>query len=495
MPIPIFPPYSSYQPDRGYYVSQPATVGEVNRVWSYVDALRRALNDVIANSQTHQDDLTEIVNRLQSAESGLKALQMQQVQDEETAAAIRKDLQAATDRLDKLAEQGIIHSIEWSPTSAGYTVTIIGSNGSASRTTELKGDDSINVLTQTSDSGTTWTLTTKGGTNDLARLGLHSDDGRIELTNDGQRQSVLPVVSSDKAIGVSSESGALDLTAGELMQAEHEDLQAAKAKHDKDVADLQRLVTLLQGEGRLTHATTSIEDGQVVIHLTVTATDGHVVRDLSIALPMEGDDTNLTVTADSRGWHLKAADQLVRLPVMLTGATLRTDVHGINLAVDAYDPKTGQALPTKQSSRLDVLPDATMLVMSTEQGLTLSAQPAVKAANQHADELDAASAKRIDDLESRLQSLTETVTALQTRLANAEETARKSVTAATMSVDPVEDDNRSVQLTLKLFNGQGATVAILPAELRITSPRSTIASGIQVSEHTATISIDTKTAG
>ncbi len=488
----IFPPYSSYQPDRGYYVSQPATIGEVNRVWAYVDAVRRAVNDLIANNQSHQDDLTDILNRLQSAENGIKALQMQQDQDEETAAGIRKDLQTVSDRFDKLMEQGVIHGVEWSSTSAGFTVTVIGSKGSATRTVKLKGDDSINVLTQGGPDGTTWTLTTKGGTNDLKRLGLHSADGSIELTNQGQRQAVLPVMSTDKTLTVASDSGALNLTAGPLMQAEHDDLQTAKAKHEQDIASLQQTIRLLQGEGRLTAASTAIENGQVVLHMQVTATDGHTVRDLAVALPMEGDGTNVSVTVDNNGWHLKAADQLVRLPVMLTGAALRTDVHGINLAVDAYDPKTGQDLPTKQSSRLDVLPDATMLVMSTEQGLTFSAQPALTAANHHADELDAATAKRIDDLESRLQSLTETVTALQTRLANAEETARKSVTAATMSVDPVEDDNRSVQLTLKLFNGQGSTVAILPAELRITSPRSTMASGIQVSEHTATISIDTR---
>lgn len=488
----IFPPYSSYQPDRGYYVSQPATIGEVNRVWSYVDAVRRAVNDLIANSQTHQDDLTDIVNRLQSAEDGIKALQVQQDQDEETAAGIRKDLQAVSDRFDKLMEQGVIHGIEWSTTSSGYTVTVLGSKGSATRTVGLKGDDSVNVLTQAGPDGTTWTLTTKGGTNDIKRLGLHSADGAIELTNQGQRQAVLPVMSTDKALAVSSDSGALDLTAGPLMQSEHDDLQAAKAKHDKDVSDLQRLVTLLQGEGRLTHAATSIEDGQVVIHLAVTATDGHVVRDLSIGLPMEGDGTNVSVTADNNGWHIKAANQLVRLPVMLTGTTLQSDAHGLKLTTEAYDPKTEQQLPTKQSSHVGVSADDTMTVIGTDQGFSFSAQPAIDASNKYAKTLYEVTNSQIDTLQSQIQTLTETVTALQTRVANAEETARKSVTAATMSVDPVENDNRSVQLTLKLFNGQGSTVAILPAELRITSPRSTMASGIQVSEHTATISIDTK---
>lgn len=491
----IFPPYSSYQPDRGYYVSQPATIGEVNRVWAYVDAVRRAVNDLIANSQTHQDDLTDILNRLQSAEDGIKALQMQQDQDEETAAGIRKDLQAVSDRFDKLMEQGVVHGIEWASTSSGYTVTVLGSQGSATRTVGLKGDDSVNVLTQAGPDGTTWTLTTKGGTNDLKRLGLHSADGAIELTNQGQRQAVLPVMSSDKALTVTSDSGALDLTAGPLMQAEHDDLQAAKAKHEQDVSALQQTIRLLQGEGRLTAAATAIEDGQVVLHMQVTATDGHTVRDLAVPLPMEGDGTNIGVSADSNGWHLKAADQLMRLPVMLTGATIKPDAKGLVLETDAYDPKTGQALPTKQSSAINISADDTMNIIGTDQGLSFSAQPALLMAQKHADSLNSVTTQNLQALEARVQSLTETVTALQTRVANAEETARKSVTAATMSVDAVENDNRSVQLTLKLFNGQGSTVAVLPAELRITSPRATMASGIQVSEHTATISIDTKAAG
>lgn len=488
----IFPPYSSYQPDRGYYVSQPATIGEVNRVWAYVDAVRRAVNDLIANNQSHQDDLTDILNRLQSAENGINALQVQQDQDEETVAGIRKDLQTVSDRFDKLMEQGVIHGVEWSSTSGGFTVTVIGSKGSATRTVELKGDDSVNVLTQAGPDGTTWTLTTKGGTNDLKRLSLHSADGAIELTNQGQRQAVLPVMSTDKTLTVASDSGALDLTAGPLMQAEHDDLQNAKAKHEQDVASLQQTIRLLQGEGRLTAASTTIEDGQVVLHMQVTATDGHTVRDLAVPLPMEGDGTNISVTADSRGWHLKAADQLMRLPVMLTGATIKPDAQGLILETEAYDPKTGQALPTKQSSAVNVSADDTMSIIGTDQGLSFSAQPAMQMAQKYANDLNSMTAQNLQALDARLQSLTETVTALQTRLANAEETARKSVTAATMSVDPVENDNRSVQLTLKLFNGQGATVAILPAELRITSPRSTMASGIQVSEHTATISIDTK---
>lgn len=488
----IFPPYSSYQPDRGYYVSQPATIGEVNRVWAYVDAVRRAVNDLIANSQTHQDDITDILNRLQSAEDGIKALQVQQDQDEETAAGIRKDLQAVSDRFDKLVEQGVVHGIEWSSTSSGYTVTVLGSQGSATRTVELKGDDSVNVLTQAGPDGTTWTLTTKGGTNDLKRLGLHSADGAIELTNQGQRQAVLPVMSTDKVLTVASDSGGLDLTAGPLMQAEHDDLQNAKARHDRDVANLQQTIRLLQGEGRLTAASTTIEDGQVVLHMQVTATDGHTVRDLAVPLPMEGDGTNIGVTADSRGWHLKAADQLVRLPVMLTGSSLKADGKGLALSTEAYDPKTGQSLPVKEASRIGVSADDTMAVIGTDQGFSFSAQPAIDVSNKYAKNLYEVTKSQLDALQSQIQSLTETVTDLQTRVANAEDTARKSVTAATMSVDPVENDNRSVQLTLKLFNGQGSTVAVLPAELRITSPRSTMASGIQVSEHTATISIDTK---
>lgn len=485
---PIFAPFSSYQPDRGYYDTQPATIGELNILYHYLDTLRVAFNSALDTINGSHKDLTDILDRLDAAETTIKGLLSQQTQDEEDVARLRQSLADLTARLDKLIQSGVIRSVTWTPTASGWTATVIGNQGSASHAVSLGGDDTILVRTDQSDAGTGWTLTSKGGTNDIARLGLHSTDGNIELVNAGQSQSQLPVLSSDGALAVSSDSGALDLSYGPRAQADHDDLQAAKDQHVKDVQDLRQSITLLQQQGRLTSAAVLTQDGTVTIHLYVRATDGQLVRDIDIPLPMTGD--GITVTADASGWHLKADDQLQRLPVLLTGTDLDAHDGSLWIRTQAYDPKTGQPV-SKTASQVPVDCDTTMVVGTTNGTLMLSASGAVDQSNRHADAGDDALRQALDTLTTRVETLESTVVSLQSRLANAEETARRSVTNATMSVAKGDTED-TVTLTVTLYNAQGAMVAQLPAELRVMSPSNTIDTGVQVSEHTASLSFDTK---
>lgn len=485
---PIFAPFSSYQPDRGYYDTQPATIGELNILYHYLDTLRKGFNAALETINGSHQDLTDILARLDAAETTIKGLLSQQTQDEEDVAKVRQALADLTARVDKLIQSGVIRSVTWTPTASGWTATVTGNQGSVSHDVSLAGDDSILVRTDQSDTGTGWTLTSKGGSNDIARLGLHSTDGKVELVNAGQAQSQLPVLSSDGALTVASDSGSLDLSYGPRAQADHDDLQAAKDQHAKDVQDLRQSITLLQQQGRLTSAAVLTQDGTVTIHLYVRATDGQLVRDIDIPLPMTGD--GITVTADASGWHLKADDQLQRLPVLLTGTDLDAHDGSLWIRTQAYDPKTGQPV-SKTASQVPVDCDTTMVVGTPNGTLMLSASGAVDQSNRHADAGDDALRQALDTLTTRVETLESTVVSLQSRLANAEETARRSVTNATMSVAKGDTED-TVTLTVTLYNAQGAMVAQLPAELRVMSPSNTIDTGVQVSEHTASLSFDTK---
>lgn len=485
---PIFAPFSSYQPDRGYYDTQPATIGELNILYHYLDTLRKGFNAALETINGSHQDLTDILDRLDTAETTIKGMLSQQTQDEEDVAKVRQSLADLTARVDKLIQSGVIRSVTWTPTASGWMATVTGNQGSASHTVSLSGDDTILVRTDQSNAGTGWTLTSKGGTNDITRLGLHSTDGRIDLINQGQPQSELPVLSSDGALTVASDSGALDLSYGPRAQADHDDLQAAKAQHVKDVQDLNQSITLLRQQGRLTSATVLTQDGTVTIHLYVRATDGQLVRDIDVPLPMTGD--GITVTTDAYGWHLKAADQLQRLPVLLTGTDLDAHDGSLWIQTQAYDPKTGQPV-SKTASQVPVDCDTTMVVGTPHGTLMLSASGAVDQANQHADAGDEALRQALDTLTTRVETLESTIISLQSRLATAEETARRSVTNATIAVAKGDTED-TVTLTVTLYNAQGAAVAQLPAELRVMSPSNTIDTGVQVSEHTASLSFDTK---
>lgn len=486
---PIFAPFSSYQPDRGYYDTQPATIGELNILYHYLDVLRKGFNAALETINGSHQDLSDILNRLDAAETTIKGLLSQQTQDEEDAARLRQSLDDLTARIDKLIQSGVIRSVTWTPTARGWTATVIGNQGSVSHAVSLAGDDSIQVRTDQSDNGTGWTITAKGGSNDIARLGLHSADGKIELVNAGQPQSQLPVLSSDGALTVASDSGALDLTYGPKAQADHDDLQAAKAQQAKDVQQLSESIRLLQQQGRLTSAAVLTQDGTVTIHLYVRATDGQLVRDIDVPLPMTGDDS-IAVSADASGWHLSAADQLQRLPVLLTGTDLDAHDGSLWIRTQAYDPKTGQPV-SKTASQVPIDCDTTMTVGTPNGTLMLSAAGAIAQAKQYADTGDASLQHALDTLTTRVESLESTVVSLQSRLATAEDTARKSVTNATMAVSKGDSED-TVVLTVTLYNGQGAIVAQLPAELRVMSPSNTIDTGVQVSEHTASLSFDTK---
>lgn len=485
---PISAPFSSYQPDRGYYDTQPATIGELNILYHYLDTLRVAFNSALDTINGSHKDLTDILDRLDAAETTIRDLLSQQTQDEEDVAKLRQSLADLTAHLDKLIQSGVIRSVTWTPTASGWTATVTGNQGSVSHAVSLSGDDTILVRTDQSDTGTGWTLTSKGGSNDLARLGLHSTDGKIELVDAGQPQSQLPVLSSDGALTVASDSGALDLSYGPRAQADHDDLQAAKDKHAQDVQDLTQDITLLRQQGRLTSASVLTQDGTITIHLYVRATDGQLVRDIDIPLPMTGDD--ITVTADAFGWHLKADDQLQRLPVLLTGTDLDAHDGSLWIRTQAYDPRTGQPV-SKTASQVAVDCDTTMVVGTPNGTLMLSASGAVDQSNRHADAGDDALRQALDTLTTRVETLESTIVSLQSRLANAEETARRSVTNATMSVAKGDTED-TVTLTVTLYNAQGAMVAQLPAELRVMSPSNTIDTGVQVSEHTASLSFDTK---
>lgn len=486
---PIFAPFSSYQPDRGYYDTQPATIGELNILYHYLETLRKGFNAALETINGSHQDLTDILTRLDSAEESIRELLSQQTQDEETVAKLRQNLTDLATRMDKLIQSGVIQSVTWTPTARGWTATVIGNQGSATHAVSLAGDDTIQVRTDQSDTATGWTLTTKGGSNDISRLGLHSADGRIELVNAGQPQSQLPVLSSDGALAVASDSGALDLTYGPKAQADHDDLQAAKAQQAKDAQQLSESIRLLQQQGRLTSAAVLTNGGTVTIHLYVRATDGQLVRDIDVPLPMAGDDS-ITVSADASGWHLSAADQLQRLPVLLTGTDLDAHDGSLWIQTQAYDPKTGQPV-SKTASQVPIDCDTTMTVGTPNGTVMLSASGAVAQAKQYADTGDASLQHALDTLTTRIESLESTVVSLQSRLATAEDTAHKSVTNATMAVSKGDSED-TVVLTVTLYNGQGAIVAQLPAELRVMSPSNTIDTGVQVSEHTASLSFDTK---
>lgn len=486
---PIFAPFSSYQPDRGYYDTQPATIGELNILYHYLDVLRKGFNAALETINGSHQDLSDILNRLDAAETTIKGLLSQQTQDEEDAARLRQSLDDLTARIDKLIQSGVIRSVTWTPTARGWTATVIGNQGSVSHAVSLAGDDSIQVRTDQSDNGTGWTITAKGGSNDIARLGLHSADGKIELVNNGQPQSQVPVLSSDGALAVASDSGALDLTYGPKAQADHDDLQAAKAQQAKDVQQLSESIRLLQQQGRLTSAAVLTHDGTVTIHLYVRATDGQLVRDIDVPLPLTGDGS-ISVSADASGWHLSATDQLQRLPVLLTDTDLTAHDGSLWISTQAYDPKTGQPM-SKTASQVPIDYDTTLTVGTPNGTLMLSASGAVAQAKEYADTGDASLQHALDTLTTRVESLESTVVSLQSRVAAAEDTARKSVTNATLAVSKGDSED-TVVLTVTLYNGQGAIVAQLPAELRVMSPSNTINTGVQVSEHTASLSFDTK---
>lgn len=483
-------PWSGYQPDQGYYVQQPATVGQLNRLRSYVEYIRKNVNQWMADLDGYDDMIQRLDDRVTAAENVISDHEKRLKTDENRLAELEKHVAAISQTLGDLVARGVVRCVRFVPTATGYREIVESDMNPAQHEVAVITDDSLPMRIEQGNDTTRFVATVKGGTQDLARLGFVGSKGRVTLEPSDTPVNTFGVVSSDAFLDpfISQNGQALiDLTEGTKSKENRE-------KVDRSIAELVKRMVVQENRG--TYRGMSVETGDHgwVVRTSTADTSGTPVREYTADINLTGDDTiTVTGTAAPQGIRLHVVDQLQRLPVMLTDVRLVARDGHLQLFQSAYDPKTGRTLDPRSVGDITMGGNDTVTVSATGDGVVVDAQPAVDLANKHTDELIGKLTARLEQLESKVAGQAKTIANLQTQVAQYKEVADKSVTAATMDVtQPENKDQRGVVQVLNLFSKDGKVVARLPVEFRFISQKNTLDTGVQINGYTATVGMDLK---
>lgn len=484
--IPYWP--GRYAPDQGYYTSQPATVAQLNALRRYVEYIRRSVNGYLSQIDADADAIQRLDDRVSRAETTLKEHEDRLAGLDSTVARLQDEVKDITSEYQSLLARGIIHEVTVTPLPKGWRYTAIGNKASTEHNVTFESDGTIPLVVEQQDHGTVVHLSTSEGTADPTHLHFGDDDGALTLQLDKGILSYMGVKSTDDYIIPKVEPGpTLTLTKGKAL----DDWQTLVADLIDDLQKgLKRQSAKTEVKDFRTIYETLTDGVSVTLTISCLSEDGTHNRDFPVKIAFQTDDkATITTTSDGIGLHVR--DQLQDLPVMVTGADIDAGEGAIILYEDTWDPKSKRPIARKKAGTVDLVPDGTLTVTTDAHSVHLSAQPAVDTADKHTDDQVAKLNTTIEALTSRVDSLMQTVSTLQTQVEEYRDIAQQAVTGATMELtEPDNGDEHGVVQTLQLTSKDGTIVATLPVETRYISQQGTIDTGVQLSGHTATITFD-----
>lgn len=490
--------WSGYQPDQGYYVSQPATLGQLNHLRAYVEYLRNSVNSWAEQIDGHDDEWQQIEDRLTHAENLL------QQHDGEIAAGkvdigkLTTIVNSVTNTVNNLLGLGVVHRVQFTPTDHGWRTTVSGEPDGTQHEVSIEGDDSLPMVVEQSNGVTHIRASVRGGSQDLARLGYSVDGNGISLDTTGRTIHGLQVVSLDGTVnatyGANNETAFINLAEGKALTDYKARNDARHATAEQQTSKLTERVKKQEQRGTFDGIDTSTTANGWDIRIGTTDTEGAVTGDYSAKLNLLGDETiSVTPNSNDPSLMLHATDQLQRLPVLLADTRLTAVDGHIQLVQSGYDPKTGRTVDPQTVGNVGVSGSDTVTVSTTGDGLHVDATPAVSQSKAYTDQQFAALQATVGQLQAKVDGQAQTIGNLQTQVAQYKDVADRSVTSASLDVVPADNgDPAAFMLRVNLYSKSGASVAVLPAEIRFISQRNTIGTGVQINGHTATVGLDTK---
>ncbi len=490
--------WSGYQPDQGYYVNQPATLGQLNRLRAYVEYLRNSVNAWAEQVDGHDDEWQQIEDRLTRAE---ELLQRHDGNIKDNVAAwvkVNALIIQVSARIDDIVRDGLVHGVQFTPTDHGWRTTVSGQPAGTQHEFSIEGDDSLPMIVEQSAGATRIRASVKGGSQDLARLGYSVDENGITLVTTGRSIHALQVYSSDGTVnptyGANNETAYINLAEGKALADYKERNDARHATAEQQTSKLAERVKRQEQRGTFDGIDTSATASGWDIRIGTADTEGATAGDYSAKLNLLGDETiSVTPNSTDPSLMLHAADQLKRLPVLLADVRLTAVDGHIQLIQSGYDPKTGRTVDPQTVGNVGVSGSDTVTVSTTGDGLHVDAAPAVSQAKAYTDLQIAALQATVGQLQAKVDGQAQTISNLQTQVAQYKDVADRSVTSASLDVVPADNgDPAAFMLRVNMYSKSGASVAVLPAEVRFISQQNTIATGVQINGHTATVGLDTK---
>lgn len=475
-------------PYAGYNAYQPATVAQLERLRHWTCRIAERCNDMLDDlsrlddaDKTITDEINAIKAMAESLAGRLDAVENRLPGIDNRIDGLAADVNTLKQRLDDMDARGYVIDVQYTPTDDGVDITAIGTLHTNHHQIGVTGDAYTMVRSTHGDASTQYTITGKGGLGDPARIAMGKPDGiGMRLTApDGTVIGETTVTSSDDTLALAQTGTSIDMTAGKGLTSRLNGL-------DGRISDVDRAHNR---RPTLDDIGTSVGAHGVDTTYTWRTADGSKVRKLTITSDIETDDTitaGTTTVAGGSRLDLSALPVLGRLPLLESTDKLGVDDTGITLSHKVYHPQTG-VVSDDGTDTVPVSTDDTMTVDLTD-GIRLSAAPAVDKARQ----MDAAQLDTVKSLireqADRIDSLVHTVSDLQTKVAQAQQTADSSVTNATMTLTGEEDDGATV--TISLLSRTGVEVARLPVTLRVKSTNGTVKAGVQTNGNVATLAID-----
>lgn len=493
-----FAGWAGYQPDQGYYVQQPATVGQLNRLRSYIEYLRRSINEWASQVDMHEDQVQELDDRLARAEDMLKAHESDINANKVDVGKLTELVNNTSNVLNNLIGLGVVHEVQFTPTDHGWRTTVAGQPEGTQHEVSIEGDDSLPMVVEHSAGVTRIRASVKGGSQDLARLGYSVDEDGIALDTTGRSIHGLQVISSDGTVnptyGANNETAFINLAAGKALTDYKAQNDARHATAEQQTAQLADRIKKQELRGTFDGIITSPTATGWDIRIGTADTEGAVTGGYSAKLNLLGDETiSVTPNSTDPSLMLHAADQLQRLPVLLADVRLAAVDGHIQLIQSGYDPKTGRTVDPQTVGNVGVSGSDTVTVSTTGDGLHMDATPAVDQAKAYTDQQVAALQATVEQLQAKVNGQAQTISNLQTQMAQYKDVADRAVTSASLDVVPADNgDPAAFMLRISLYSKNGGSVAVLPAEIRFISERNTLDTGVQLNGHTATIELDTK---
>lgn len=490
--------WSGYQPDQGYYVSQPATLGQLNRLRAYVEYLRNAVNDWAEQVDGHDDQWQQIEDRVDRAESLLKQHDGEIAAGKVDISKLNTLVNSTLNTVNTLIEQGVVHGVQFTPTDHGWRTTVAGQPAGTQHEVSIEGDDSLPMVVEQSAGVTRIRASVKGGSQDLARLGYDVDENGIALATTGRSIHGLQVVSSDSTVkvgyGANNETAFINLAEGQALTDYKAENDARHKSAEQQASQLAERLGKQELRGTFDGISASADADGWDIRIGTADTEGATTGDYTAKLKLLGDETlSVTPNAGEPTLMLHAADQLQRLPVLLADVRLTAVDGHIQLVQSGYDPKTGRTVDPQTVGNVGVSGSDTVTVSTTGDGLHVDATPAVGQAKAYTDQQLAALQATVEQLQAKVDGQAQTISNLQTQVAQYKDVADRSVTSASLDVIPADNgDPAAFMLRVNLYSKSGASVAVLPAEIRFISQQNTIGTGVQINGHTATVELDTK---
>lgn len=490
--------WAGYQPDQGYYVSQPATLGQLNHLRAYVEYLRNAVNEWAEQVDGHDDEWQQIEDRLTRAENLLKQHDGDIKDNDAAWVKVNALIIQVSARIDDIVRDGLVHGVQFTPTDHGWRTTVAGQPAGTQHEVSIEGDDSLPMVVEQANGVTRIRASVKGGSQDLARLGYSVDGNGIALDATGRSIHGLQVVSSDGTVnatyGANNGTAFINLAEGKALADYKARNDARHATAEQQTSKLAERVKKQELRGTFDGIATAATASGWDIRVGTADTEGAVTGDYSAKLNLLGDETiSVTPNGTDPSLMLHAADQLQRLPVLLADVRLTAVDGHIQLVQSGYDPKTDRTVDPQTVGNVGISGSDTVTVSTTGDGLHVDATPAVSQAKSYTDRQVAALQATVGQLQAKVDGQAQTISNLQTQVAQYKDVADRSVTSASLDVVPADNgDPAAFMLRVNLYSKSGASVAVLPAEVRFISQQNTIGTGVQINGHTATVELDTK---